>query len=429
MAFSPHRERNPVSKYFPYFIALLLLAAAVWYFTRPEPPRVQLVRVERGVVEATVSNTRAGTVKACRRAKLAPPAGGQIAHLLVKKGERVKADQVLLELWNNDLQAQEHLAKEQLDMSQTQAKQACVQADLADKEIERARQLQARGFISPEGLDQKSAAAKVARAGCEAARSQIGQARSRISVARAGLDRMVLRAPFDGIVAEISGELGEYATPSPPGIPTPPAIDLIDDRCLFVSAPIDEVDAANIKAGQVSRITLDAIKGKSFAGKVKRIAPYVLELEKQARTVEVEVEFVEPQPQGGAAESVGVGVGAGRQLPQSAGFASNVPQPPAAENLLVGYSADVEIVHASHDKVLRIPTQTLLPMQTAQDAKRVLVYRPADGRLEERTVTTGLANWEQTEITAGLNEGEQVVLSLDIAGVKAGARVQPEEKK
>lgn len=389
MTVSQYEKRNRLFRYLPWLGGLLLLATAIWYFTRPEPPRVQLAKVERGMVEATVSNTRAGTVKACRRAKLAPPAGGQIAHLLVKKGERVKADQVLLELWNEDLQAQERLAQEQFDMSQTQAKQACVQADLADKEIERAHQLQARGFISSEGLDQKSTAAKVARAGCEAARSQIGQARSRISVARASLQRMVLRAPFDGIVADISGEQGEYATPSPPGIPTPPAIDLIDDRCLFVSAPIDEVDAANIKAGQVSRITLDAIKGKSFAGKVKRVAPYVLELEKQARTVEVEVEFVEP---------------------------------PSAENLLVGYSADVEIVHTSHDKVLRIPTQTLL------EGKRVLLYG-AGGLLEERAVTTGLANWENTEITAGLNEGDQIVMSLDQAGVKAGVRVRPEANK
>lgn len=389
MTFSQLRERNPLSKYFPYFIALLLLAAAVWYFTRPESPHVQLVKVERGVVEATVSNTRAGTVKACRRAKLAPPAGGQIAQLLVKKGDRVKADQVLLELWNEDLQAQERLAQEQLGAARKQVQQACVQADLADKEAERAHQLKSRGFISAEGLDQKISAAKVSRAGCDVARNQIDQSRSRIDAARAGLRRMVLRAPFDGIVADVSGELGEYATPSPPGIPTPPAIDLIDDSCLFVSAPIDEVDAANIKAGQVSRITLDAIKGKTFAGKVKRVAPYVLEVEKQARTVEVEVDFVEP---------------------------------PTSENLLVGYSADVEIVHTTHDKVLRIPTPSLL------EGKRVLVYK-ADGVLEERTVTTGLANWEHTEVTAGLNEGDQIVLSLDQAGVKAGAKVKPEASK
>jgi HlyD family secretion protein len=387
MTLSQHRERNPILKYLVYSIALLLLAVTAWYFTRPEPVRVKLVKVERGVVEATVSNTRAGTVKACHRAKLAPAMGGQIAHLLVKKGERVKANQILLELWNDDLQAQARLAEQQLKTVNTRIEEVCTVADLSSKEAARARQLRERGFISPEGLERAEADAKAKQASCRSARSEIEQSRSRIDAAHAGLRRMVLRAPFDGIIADISGELGEYATPSPPGIPTPPAIDLIDDRCMFVSAPIDEVDAANIKAGQVSRITLDAIKGKSFAGKVKRVAPYVLELEKQARTVEVEVEFVEP---------------------------------PTAENLLVGYSADVEIVHTTHDKVLHIPTQTLL------EGKRVLVYSPASGTLEERTVTTGLSNWELTEIVSGLNEGDQIVLSLDQAGVKAGARVQPE---
>ena len=367
--------------------ALILLAFAAWHYTRPKPLSVVLSKVERGVVEATVSNTRAGTIKACHRAKLAPPSGGQIARLKVKKGQRVVANQVLLTLWNDDLQAQERLAKEQLSTAQMQAQQACTQADLAEKEAARARQLQAKGFISPEAVDQKDSTAKVSRTGCDAARSLTDQSRSRIALARASLDRMVLRAPFDGIVADISGELGEYATPSPPGIPTPPAIDLIDDRCLFVSAPIDEVDASAVKVGQNSRITLDAIKGKQFQGKVKRIAPYVLDLEKQARTVEVEVEF------------------------------AGLPQ---VEKLLVGYSADVEIVHDVRSNVLRIPTQTLL------EGKRVLLYRGGDGALEERNVTTGLANWEHTEIVSGLTEGDRIVTSLDRAGVKAGALVQPE---
>jgi len=156
-----------------------------------------------------------------------------------------------------------------------------------------------------------------------------------------------------------------------------------------VSAPIDEVDAAKLKIGQRSRITLDAMKGRTFAGKVRRIAPYVLDLEKQARTVEVEVEFSE--------------------------LAKN-------ENLLVGYSADVDIVYDVRNQVLRIPTQTLM------EGNRVLVYG-ANGILEERKVTTGLSNWEHAEVLSGLAEGDQIVSSLDRAGVKAGVRVEPEEAK
>lgn len=388
MPVSPSRKSSSVFRLGIILAVVVVLAAGGWYVTRPKPVVVALAKVERGIVEATVSNTRAGTVKACRRAKMAPPAGGQIAELLVKKGERVKEGQVLLRLWSEDLRAQEKLAREQLATAETQAHQVCLQADLAAKEAERARQLQAKNFISHEALDQKIAAAKVSRAGCNAAHSMVAQSRSRIAVAHAGLERMTLRAPFDGIVADISGEQGEFATPSPPGIPTPPALDLIDDSCLYVSAPIDEVDASFVKAGLPGRITMDALKGQQFPGKVRRVAPYVLDLEKQARTVEVEMEF--------------------SQLPKSA-------------RLLVGYSADVEIVYDSHQNVLRIPTSALM------EGKHVLVY--SNGKLEDRSVTTGLSNWEYTEISSGLNAGDQVVLSLDREGVKAGARAQPEAAK
>ena len=190
----------------------------------------------------------------------------------------------------------------------------------------------------------------------------------------------MLVAPFDGTVAKIVGEVGEYSTPSPPGVPTPPAIDLIDESCLYVDAPMDEVDAPKIHAGQPVRITLDALPGKSFPGKVRRVAPYVTAVEKQARTVEIEVVFDDPKAPG---------------------------------RLLVGYSADVEVILEARRDVLRVPTSALL------QGGRVLVL---DGeRLVERSVKTGVANWEHTEITSGLAAGDKVVTSLDRAGVKAGA--------
>jgi HlyD family secretion protein len=69
-------------------IAALVVAvlAAVWLLSRPTPVAVALVTAERGPVAATVANTRAGTVDACRRAGLSPSAGGQIANLPVKDG-------------------------------------------------------------------------------------------------------------------------------------------------------------------------------------------------------------------------------------------------------------------------------------------------------------------------------------------------------
>ena len=369
-------------------VAVVLAAAFAW-LSRAKPLAVVLVAVERGTVEASVSNTRAGTVNACRRAKMSPSAGGQIARLHVKKGDRVKKGRILLELWDDDLLAQERLAQDQLKVSLTRVAEVCTLADAAQRDAVRAQELRDKGFISAQQLDRTLTEAAAKQSACASAKGDIEQSKSRIALARAQLERMNLRAPFDGVVADISGELGEYATPSPPGILTIPAIDLIDDSCLYVSAPIDEVDAAKLKIGQRSRITLDAIKGRTFGGKVRRIAPYVLDLEKQARTVEVEVEF---------------------------------DQPARDENLLVGYSADVEVIHEVREQVLRIPTQALL------EGNRVLLYG-SKGVLEERKLTTGLSNWEYVEVTSGLVAGDRIVTSLDRAGVKAGIKVVPEEGK
>lgn len=372
-------------------VTVVILAAllyAGWHFTRPEPPEVELAVIARGPVEATVVNTRAGTVKACRRAKLAPASGGQIVKLWVKEGDRVKAGHPLLELWNRDLAAQRELAARQLTTSEARRHEACIMADNAKRDAERSQQLADKGFVSPQGSEDARAAARARQANCDALTADIKRAQAQINVASAGLARTTLHAPFAGIVARVTGEVGEYTTPSPPGIATPPAVDLIDDSCLYVSAPMDEVDAPKIRPGQRARITLDAVSGQTFAGIIRRVAPYVTEVEKQARTVDVEAEFDTPPTQG----------------------------------LLVGYSADVEAIIARRANVLRVPTQAI-----RQDGT-VLVLG-ADNTLESRALKTGLANWAFTEIVSGLNSGDRVLVSFDQENVEAGVKVRPKPAK
>lgn len=365
-----------------------VLAGLTFALTRPKPIAVLVAAAEHGKVETTVANTRAGSVEACRRAKLATPLGGRIDKLLVHEGDRVKAGQVLVELWNDDLSARERISVEQLQSAKARVNEACLLADTATREAARTRQLRDKGFVSEGQVDRAESEAKARQAGCASARAQVQEAQARIVASRADTARTVIKAPFDGIVAEVNGEIGEFLTPSPPGIPTLPAVDLIDDSCLYVSAPIDEVDAAQLKVGMGGRITLDAYRGKHFGGKLRRIAPYVLALEKQARTVEVEVEFDSPGD---------------------------------ASHLLVGYSADIEVVVDARDNVLRIPTTALMP------GSRVLVLTER-GLLEERKIEAGLSNWEFTEAKGGLAAGDRVVTSLERAGVKAGAAAVAEEK-
>ncbi|MDR2241060.1 MAG: efflux RND transporter periplasmic adaptor subunit [Zoogloeaceae bacterium] len=383
MAFSPFLRRALVA-----LIVLAALAGLMLFMTRPQPVAVLVAAVEHGRVETTVANTRAGSVEACRRSKLTAPLGGRIEKMQVRAGDRVKAGQVLIELWNDDLSARERVSVEQLQSARSRVTEACLLADAAVRDAVRSRQLRDKGFVSEGQVDRVESEAKAKQAACASARAQVQEAQARITASRADTARTLIRAPFDGIVAEVNGEIGEFLTPSPPGIPTLPAIDLIDDACLYVSAPIDEVDAAQLKIGMPGRISLDAYRGQHFDGHVRRIAPYVLALEKQARTVEVEVEFDDPDKM---------------------------------RHLLIGYSADIEVVVDARDNVLRIPTTALMP------GDRALTLTDG-GLLEERKIEAGLSNWEYTEVKSGLAAGDRVVTSLERPGIKAGAHAVVEVK-
>ncbi|MBK9572804.1 MAG: efflux RND transporter periplasmic adaptor subunit [Rhodoferax sp.] len=365
-----------------------IVATGLWWVKRPKPIAVLVKAIEHGRVEASIANTRAGTVEACQRTKLSATMGGRIEVLAVKEGDKVKKGQLLMKLWNDDQQAQSTLAMAQVETARKRVTEACTMALNAEKEADRQGSLRSQGFVSGSREEQARAEAQARRAGCDAAKADVAQAQAKVSATKVEQKRTVLYAPFAGTVAKIVGEVGEYSTPSPPGVPTPPAIDLIDDSCLYVRAPMDEVDAPKIQAGQVVRISFDALPKQSFPGKVKRVAPYVSAVEKQARTVDIEA-TLEPQD-----------------------------KPP---RLLVGYSADVEVILSVREKVLRVPTSAL------QEGGKVLVAG-ADGKLQERKVKAGLANWEFTEVLEGLAAGDQVVTSLEREGVKAGAAYVIDDK-
>lgn len=367
--------------------ALLLLvmlagiAWLVWKKTVEQPVDVVVVEVDRGQVEATVANTRAGTVEACRRAHLSPSLGGQIETLPHREGERVTKGTVLMTLWNEDVQADIVLAAEQLVASQAEKLAVCQAAVEAARHAKRVEQLARTSNISDAAADEARAKRQISEARCEAAEGQVQVSRARLNLAETRLKKTFLLAPFEGIIAKINGELNEYVTPSPPGILTPPVVDLIEPGCFTMSAPIDEVDAPRIRVGLPARITLDAWRDREFLGQVQRIGDYIIDVEKQARTVEVELRFENPLD---------------------------------LADLRVGYSADVDIIIESKTGALRIPSETLL------DANHVLRFDPSDQRLHRQEIEKGLGNWTYTEVLSGLAPGDLVVTTLGAEGVEDG---------
>jgi HlyD family secretion protein len=369
-------------------IGILVALVAIGFALRrtvfkPEPLEVQVVAAARGPVEETVTNSRAGTVKALRRAQISPEVGGRAVEIPHREGDRVARGDVLLRLDTNVLDARVTLSRRELQAAQAQRDEACANAERSRRELGRLTRLAQDGIISADLLDQAQTAAATTRSACTAAQAGVAQAQAGIDLQGSQIGLTVIRAPFAGIVADLSIEVGEYITPSPPGMPIPPVIDLIDPASVYVSAPMDEVDSARIQAGQPVRISVDSYPGRTFAGRVLRVAPYVLDREEQNRTVEIEAGFLEIPP----------GV-----------------------RLLPGTSADVEVILEKRPGVLRIPTPALL------EGNRVLVAE--NGVLVERKLTIGLKNWDWTEIRAGLAPGDRVVTSLDRPEVKAGAEVR-----
>ena len=367
---------------------VVAVVSVVVYSTRPKPVLVQVQVAEVGVIEDTVANTRAGTVMSCRRAQMSPAMGGQIATLFIKEGDHVKQGTLLLELWNDDLKAEIRLAHSQEKAARARAESICVQAENAEKNAKRKSDLRKTKSISEELVDQSIAKAKSNRADCVASRASAIVSNERIGVVKAQLERTQLKAPFTGVVVEVNGEVGEYVTPSPLGIATLPAVDMVDNSCFYVMAPIDEVDAPQIKSDMQARISLDAFKDRRFPAKVRRVADYVLDREKQARTVDIEVIFENPNDM---------------------------------LEMLPGYSADAEVILKTRSHVLRVPTESVI------DKQQVYVFDSETSTLELRNVKIGLANWDQTEITEGVEQGESVVTTVDRIGVVDGALAKIEE--
>ena len=367
-------------------IVVVALALNAWVFT-PEPIEVKVVLVETGLVEETITNSRAGTVKARQRAHLSSEVGGRVVTVPYDKGDRVQKGDLLLQLNNAAELSQLEMAQRELIVSKARRKQACLEASRAKREHARFQDLSQKELVSTDELDKVHSTAQTSVAACQAAHASVERALTRIKEAQAQLQKMVLRAPFSGILADVKVEVGEWTTPAPPGVPIPAVLDLIDQTSIFISAPMDEVDSSKIHPDQIARITLDPYPKQSFMGRVVRVSPYVEDIEEQNRTVEIEVELDDRK---------------------------------FAPTLLPGTSADVEIILSKQENVLRIPRTSLL------EGNQVWVV--TQGKITERTIQMGLKNWNYVEIQSGLSEGEAVVTSLDQADLQAGDPVRITEE-
>lgn len=299
----------------------------------------------------------------------------------------VEKDQTLLTL-NSDVQrAQIKLSKGEYQAAKIEEERACELADLAKRELVRGQSLKEKGLISNERFDQLNSESASSAHICEYQSSLSKLAADKINLLSIDQNQRTLKSPFAGTVSKINGEVGEYLTPSPPGIMTPAAVELLDTSCLYVTAPIDEVEASRLKIGQYARITLDAFRGEIFDGVISKLGSRISDNEKQARTLEVEAAFINPDED---------------------------------MTLLVGYSADIEVVTSSTGSVLRVPTESVI------GGSEIVIFNEKTNELEIRPIKVGAYNWTWSEVTEGLDLNDRFLKNTNDVENLLNRRVIPQ---
>ncbi len=347
-------------------LAAILLTALV--LSGCEKPLVQVVPAKTGAVESTATSVEAGVVKALRDSVLSAPVSGRIVEVYHQKGDRVKAGEPLIRI-ENDLQR--------------------ITLEEAKMELERLRSLGPSGATSQELLD----------------RAQFAMERAKVNY-----EQTFVRAPFSGLLIELNANLGEMSYGTMPlnlvmggvkGNTQETLARVIDDTKIYVEADIDEADAGRLRPGQPARITVEALGGRVLEGRLARISQTISTAEGRSRTVRVDIEIQE---------------GLQRSLPNNGGSPHT--------GLLVGMSADIEVILDRVEGVVCVPT--LVVLEGERDKS---VFMVEEGRLKRRRVKVGIANWDLTEIQEGLQAGELVVIPTDRRKLIEGQPVRTEMRE
>lgn len=199
------------------------------------PAAVEVGKVE--VLRIEDDAQAVGSLRAVQNIILRPEVSGRITRLGFTDGGRVKKGQLLVQL-DNTLQV-------------AQLKQAQAQSNIARTNLQRSRELQSQNFVSQSAVDQNAAALEVAEA--------------QVSLARAQLSRLAIMAPFDGIVGIRSVALGDYVKDGAD------LVSLEDRSRMWVDFRLPERFVGQTKVGQVVQVSLDAMPGQTFAGKVEAL--------------------------------------------------------------------------------------------------------------------------------------------------------------
>ena len=364
-----------------------------------QPVPVQIVAVEKGTVEQTV--TADAVLFPIAQSALVPKISAPVQRFLVNRGSRVHAGQLLAVLENRDLAAAAQENKGAFDQAQATYTQttsadlpqelqkaqlddqaAKAQLDAAQKVYDSRKDLFAQGALPRKELDQAGVDLTNARNQFEiaerhlqslqavgkqqtlkSAKGQLETAQGKYNGAAAQLGYSEIRSPINGVVTDRPLYPGEMAAAGTA------LLTVMDTSQVTARAHIPQASAALLKVRDAASVSVPGID-TSFSGKVSVVSPA---LDPGSTTLEIWVQLKNPHGQ-----------------------------------LKPGTTVQVSMVARSVPDALAIPAAALL---TAQDGTTSVMVAGGDGRAHQKQVKTGIRQQERVQITEGLSAGDRVVAS------------------
>jgi HlyD family secretion protein len=393
--------------------ALFLVAAVAVTIlrSRSEIP-VDVFEARKGPIEEIVTAVSAGTVKSRRDATISAEVSGRVVEVRAGEGDTVRKGEILARMSDPELSKQVDASRADAAQAEALLEQAIARREEAERkhrsevdraasnlrkqeqDHERAMELFRGGFLSKaekEQADTRLVNAKedarlaaIGEVSLRAIDQEIVSLRARVAAAHATLaafverrEKLSITSPFAGIVTSKTIEVGETKQPGAP------LFVVADPHDIYIEAPIDESESAKVRKGQTVRLYPDAYLGETFSGIVSEVRPTIEASKEVSRANTIEIR------------------------PDSS------PRP-----LRLGMSVDVEVLTGRKEDTLQVPSSAVMEREGQK-----FVYVVRGGKIVRSDITTGISNWDRTEILTGIAPGSDVVTSLEIKDLVPGSRV------
>lgn len=393
-------------------LALVAVAgASTWFALHRGPQRtaVQMASVGREDLQAKVSAN--GRVRAQKKVDLSATVAGQVTHLAVKEGDRVRKGQFLLQIDPANPRAAARSSEASMQALLREVDSARARLEQARLDSRRAEENHSARIISNADLDQARTGLATAEAALRAAERRVEQARATLEGARDTLAKTTVLAPIDGIVTAKRVEEGEVAVIGVLNQPGTVLLTISDMSLVEAEMDVDETAIPSVKLGQEARVRVDAYANRTFDGVVTEVGSSPIDrsaTQQQSEAIKFKVKV-------------------------------QIKNPP--DTIKPGLSVQADILTGFRSQALVVPLQALVLRdvpaapggKAAPGAPRDQegVYLVENGKTRFQPLETGLMGELSVEVLKGLKGGETLISGpfRALRSLKPGDLVEPEKAK